>query len=145
VARVSARRASRACARRSRCRAGARHRPRCNRASRLSSARSAPSRFRALRFVFLVEPRSLREVVDRGKFARRAWRAATRHVAYFSVTKTRLYIGLPDPRFMMREQVSKFAALRKRQRWGLFLGETVASPRFGGGGVAFLSRVFTYA
>ena len=52
--------------------------------------------------------------MDGAKCARRAWRAATCHVAYLSVTKTRLYIGLPYPRFMMRERVSNFAAMRER-------------------------------
>jgi hypothetical protein len=54
------------------------------------------------------------EGVGSEECARRAWRAATRHVAYLSVTKTRRYMGLADPHFMMRERLSKFAAERKR-------------------------------
>jgi hypothetical protein len=33
-------------------------------------------------------------------------------VAYLSVTKTMVYMGLDDPRFVMREGFSKIAALR---------------------------------
>jgi hypothetical protein len=40
------------------------------------------------------------------------WRAATCHVAYLSVTKTRLYMGLVAPRFTIRHRLSNFAALR---------------------------------
>src|SRR5512134_2284627 len=44
------------------------------------------------------------------------WRAATRHTAYFSVTKTRLYIYLGQRHFMIRHALSNFAASRHLAR-----------------------------